>query len=414
MKTSIKIKHCRICGSDKLHPFLNLGSIPLPNGFLKSNQLKAEEPKYPLEVGVCLHCSLMQLMDLVNPEVMFHNYVYIPSGSKTRLKNFQQIANEMISQSSPGKGSLAVDIGSNDGSLLLEFKRQGIKTLGVDPAKNLAKIAELKGIETLNDYFNLKTARKIRQKYGSAHYITATNVVAHIGDLHQLFSAISHLLDDQGLFVCEFPYVVDLLEKKLFDTIYQEHLSYFSVQAFIYLIKKHDLKIIKVRRTPIDGGALRFMLAKQSSHHSEDKASIKKLVELENKLKLDQFITYQKFADQVQQLRRDIQFAFKKLKHQNKSIAGYGASARGNILLNYCGINHKDIDFIVDSTLYKQGLYTPGHHIPIYPEEKLLEKMPDYTLILAWNFAEEIMKKQKKYRQQGGKFIIPVPEVKIQ
>ena len=407
------VKNCRICNYTDIQPFLDLGKVALPNAFLKESQLSSSEPLFPLVVGFCQKCRLVQLIYTVEPEVMFKNYVYIPSASKTRLDNFEKIVEGVTNILRPDKNSLAVDIGSNDGSLLQEFKKIGVKTLGVDPAENLSKVSQLKGIEVFTGYFNFKTAKKIKNKFGSASYITATNVLAHIDDLHGVFRGVGELLSPNGIFVCEFPYLVDLLEKKLFDTIYHEHLSYFAIYPLIEIIDKCGLKIIDVLRTPIDGGALRVSIARKNSNYPEGSNSIKELTDLEDKLGLGNFGTYKKFAGQVYRLKDNIRNLIFKLKKKNKSIAGYGASARGNILLSYSGIGNKQVDFIVDSTSYKQGLFTPGHHIPIYPEEDLLKKKPDYTILLAWNFADEIVKKQSEYEKSGGRFILPVPEVKI-
>ncbi|MBI5357161.1 methyltransferase domain-containing protein [Candidatus Collierbacteria bacterium] len=406
------VERCRICGSKELVEFLDLGEMPLPNAFLKSKQEKKTEKKFPLRVGFCPRCTLVQLLDIVDPELMFRNYVYIPSASKTRLDNFFQIAQEMIRKLPVKKNKLAVDIGSNDGSLLVEFKKLGVRTLGVDPAENLAKVAELKGVETLAAYFSPATAAKIVKKYGNADYITATNVVAHIEDLHGLFSGVKTLLSKNGLFVCEFPYLLDLVEKKYFDTIYHEHLSYFSAAAIKYLLDKKGLFIVDIRRTAIDGGALRITIAKDRADYIRT-AAIGDLLKLEESFGINRPETYLKFGEEVARLGERLRKKILEIKSKRKSVVGYGASARGNILLNYCGIDGEVMDFIVDSTPYKQGLLAPGSHIPIAPEEAINNVQPDFAVILAWNFAEEIMEKQFKYLENGGKFIIPVPDVKV-
>lgn len=392
--------------------FLDLGEMPLPNAFLKSKEEKKTEKKFPLRVGFCQKCTLVQLLYIVDPELMFKNYVYIPSASKTRLDNFREIAGEMIRRKPQTSDSLAVDIGSNDGSLLVEFKKLGVGTLGVDPAENLAKVAQLKGIETVVGYFSLAAAEKIVKKYGKADYITATNVVAHIEDLHGLFTGIKKLLSKNGLFVCEFPYLVDLLDKKYFDTVYHEHLSYFSLRAIKYLLDKKGLAIADIRRTSIDGGALRITIADRESKYPET-AAVNELLQLEENRRLGQPETYLKFGEEVNFLRSRLKTKLTEIKSKRKSVVGYGASARGSILLNYCQIDGEILDFIVDSTPYKQGLLTPGTHIPIVPEEAIENAQPDFALILAWNFAQEIMEKQSKYLEKGGKFIIPVPDVKV-
>lgn len=386
--------------------------MPLPNAFLKSREQKKTEKKFPLRIGFCPRCSLVQLLDIVDPELMFKNYVYIPSASKTRLDNFREIAQEMIRRKPQTTDSLAVDIGSNDGSLLVEFKKMGVRILGVDPAENLAKVAELKGVETLATYFSPATAAKIVDRYGNADYITATNVVAHIENLHGLFAGIKTLLSKNGLFVSEFPYLLDLLEKKYFDTIYHEHLSYFSVAAIKYLLDKKGLFIVDIRRTAIDGGALRITIVKDGAGYVKTPA-VDDLLKLEESFGISRPETYLKFGEEVAELRDRLRKKLLTIKSKRKSVVGYGASARGNILLNYCGIDGEILDFIVDSTPYKQGLLAPGSHIPIVPEEAISNVGPDFALILAWNFAEEIMEKQSKYLEQGGKFIIPVPDVRV-
>jgi len=407
-----KLRQCRICGNSKLTRFLPLGKIPLPNGFLKPADLKKEEPKYPLNVGICASCGLVQLMEIVSPEVMFRNYVYIPSTSKTRMNNFAQIAGTARDRFSVGQDELVIDIGSNDGSLLSYFKGYGIKTLGIDPATNLAKIAELKGIETINDFVSVNLAKKIRHSRGPAKIITATNVVAHINDLHDLFSAVEIMLAGDGVFICEFPYLRDLIENNQFDTIYHEHLSYFSIKPLQVLTTLVGLEFHDVERTPIDGGSLRvYLRKKQKTPH--DIPKISNLITEEEEIGLYNPKTLHTFASRVRNLRTELRSRLKSLKSKNKTIAVYGAAAKGNILLNYCKIGTSLIDFAVDSTPYKQGLYMPGSHIRIYPEAEIIKRMPDYTLILAWNFAKEIIDKEKKYTALGGKFIIPVPAVTI-
>ncbi len=407
-----KIKACRICNKEALVQFLPLGRIPLPNGFIEHKNLKKIEARYPLNVALCTHCGLVQLLDIVDPEEMFHNYVYIPSTSKTRMNNFAEIASQARQRFAVTTDSLVIDIGSNDGSLLSFFKGHGIKTLGIDPAENLAKIAELKGIETVNDYVSARLARKLRKAKGGAKVITATNVVAHIKDLHDLLSAVEILLADDGVFICEFPYLLDLIQNNQFDTIYHEHLSYFSIKPLLNLLSQVELECIDIERTAIDGGSLRVFLAKKKNKRPLN-SKIAAMQKAELVYGLGSIETFNSFADRVRKIRTDLHTTLADLKSKGKTIAAYGAAAKGNILLNYCKIGNRLIDFIADSTPYKQGLYTPGTHIPIYPESEILGRMPDYILITAWNFAKEIKDKEKKYTAQGGKFIIPVPAVTI-
>lgn len=414
MADLIRIKKCRICGFNKLLDVIDLGQQPIPNGFLKKEELKKKEPKYDLSVCFCPNCSLMQLKYLVNPKIMFKNYLYIPSASKTRVHYFEQMAEEVVNIGSLKENSLVVDVGSNDGSLLLCFKNIGMKTLGIDPAENLVKIANLNGIETILGYFDSKLAKKTVKKYGNAKVITATNVIAHISNLHEVIKGGEILLDDDGIFVMHFPYSYDLLKKNLFDTIYHEHLSYFNVKSLLYLAKKSNLEIFDIHKSDLDGGSLRVFWKKKKNKKIKVKEKIiNQLLKDESKFGLHGIKAYIEFSERVEKLKINTVRKLKKLKQSKKTIAGYGAAAKANVLLNYFGIDSKIINYIVDSTPYKQGLFTPGTHIPIYSENKIYETKPDYLLIFAWNFSKEIMDKNRKYKKNGGKFILVEPDFKI-
>jgi len=409
-KEVFKLEICRACGSKNLLLFLQLGPTPVPNGFLKAYHRHRAEKFYPLDVCFCKNCGLVQLAHAVSPKVMFKNYVYIPSTSETMRNHFSKLAVNAIKKTNAKEQDLVIDIGSNDGTLLKSFQLQKMRTLGVDPAENLAKKANQEGIETICDLFTKELAKKIKQKYGKAKIITATNVVAHVHDLHDFFEGIKTLLSDDGLFISEFPYLIDLIRKVEFDTIYQEHLSYFSITPFEKLLKKHDLYLVDVKRMSIHGGSVRVFVSKNSLKVGKN---VKKLLQLEKKTGILNTETYLKFRRKVDKVRHELVQLLWKLRLENKRIVGYGASAKGNIILNYCRIGPETIDYIVDSISYKQGKYTPGMHIPIFPEAKLLKDQPDYTLILAWNFADEIIKKQEEYRKRGGKFILAIPKLTI-
>lgn len=408
-KEVFKLDFCRSCGSHDLLTFLQLGPTPIPNGFLKSYHLHKAEKFYPLDVCFCKSCGLVQLAHVVSPKVMFKNYVYIPSTSETMRKHFANLAKNAIQKTNAKKEELVVDIGSNDGTLLKAFKSLGMKILGIDPAENLAEKANQEGIETICALFTKELAAKIRKDRGQAQIITATNVVAHVHDLHDFFEGVKILLDDKGLFIAEFPYLIDLIENVEFDTIYQEHLSYFSITPFDRLLKKHGLNLIDVERLPVHGGSVRVFVSKKGANS----VRVKKLLQLEKNKKLLSPETYLKFRRKVDKIRHELIQQLWDLRLKGKSIVGYGASAKGNVMLNYCRIGPETLDYIVDSIPYKQGKFTPGMHIPIYPESKLLEKQPDYTLLLAWNFADEIIKKQSQYRKRGGRFILAVPKLSI-
>jgi len=399
---------CRICGSEKLYQFLSLGTMPIPNGFLSNPHEK--EVWYPLGVCVCQDCWLVQLTHIIPPGIMFKNYLYIPSTSSTMTQHFKSLAEDAIMRFNLTSKDLVVDIGSNDGTLLGYFKEHEVKILGIDPATNLVTIANLKGIETKDAYFTREYAIKVREEKGRAKVITATNVLAHVNDLDDLCEGVKELLDKDGVFICECPYLIDLLDRNEFDTIYHEHLSYFSLYPLIRLFKKHGMTIFDIQKLSVHGGSVRVYVkfkAQQSKRLTE-------FLGMEKIRKLDKLSTYEEFGRRVKVIKRDLNNYLKRLKLQDKKIVGYGASAKGNVLLNYCKIDTKLLDYIVDSISYKQGKFTPGTHIPIYPERRLLKDQPDYVLLLAWNFADEILKKQIKYRERGGQFIITIPYLRTE
>lgn len=409
-KEVLKLEVCRACNSKKLLLFLQLGPTPAPNGFLKSFHRHKAEKFYPLDVAFCEDCGLVQLAHVVSPKIMFRNYVYIPSTSETMRNHFASLAKQAVKIANVKAGDMIVDIGSNDGTLLKSFQMLGMKILGVDPAENLVKKANKEGVNTVCALFTKEVATQIKKDYGQAKIITATNVIAHIHDLHDFFEGIKVLLTDDGFLIAEFPYLVDLIDKVEFDTIYQEHLSYFSITPFEKLLKHHGLHLIDVQRLPIHGGSVRVFVSKKPQKVSD---RVKKIIQLEKNKGMLSAQTYLKFRRKVDRVRHELVQLLWKLRLDNKQIVGYGASAKGNIILNYCRIGPETLDYIVDSIPYKQGKFTPGMHIPIFPESRLLKDKPAYTLLLAWNFADEIIKKQTEYRKRGGKFILAIPKLKI-
>ncbi|MBP9691204.1 class I SAM-dependent methyltransferase [Candidatus Woesebacteria bacterium] len=407
-----RIKNCRICGSTDLHEFLSLNSMPIPNGFIPKKDLEKLEFHFPLKVCVCKKCWLVQLTHVIPADIMFKNYLYIPSTSTTVIEHFHEFAKSVVQRFSLKKKSLVIDIGSNDGILLSHFKKKGVPILGIDPAENLVKVANKEGIRTECAFFTEDFARSVEQKYGKASVISATNVIAHIDDLQNVMGGVSALLEDEGVFIMEAPYLVDLLERNEFDTIYHEHLSYFSVFPLQQLVQLHGLRIIDVQKQQIHGGSIRVFITQDQSSH-EIHPRVEKYIIEEKAKGLHNLTTYDQFAVRVKTVRKDLLSFLKRLKKEGKTIAGYGAAAKGNVLMNYCSIDSSLLDFVVDSIPYKQGKYTPGTHVPIISEDKLIKKMPDYTLILAWNFADEIIKKNTDYSERGGRFIIPVPYLQI-
>ncbi len=406
-----EVKTCRICGNNNLLEFFSLGAMPPPNLFPKKTGDLKNEPFYPLDVYFCQNCGLVQLKHVVNPDIMFRDYIYITAASNTMVEHFGRLAGELVQKFKLGPDLLVIDIGSNDGTLLAHFKELGTKTLGIDPAENLVGVAAEKGVEQLPLLFTNQIAKKVRQKYGKAKVITATNVFAHVNDIHDFVRGLKTLLADDGVFIAEFPYLVDLLEKGELDTIYHEHLSYFAIRPLLTLFEEHDLELFDVRRVSVHGGSIRLYV--RQGGKKTIPASVKKLLRLEAKMAMENSGPYLDFAKKAYTKRRNLVEFLSDLKAKGKRIVGYGAAAKGNILLNFCNIGPETLDYIVDAIPDKQGRITPGTHIPVYPEAKLLETMPDYTLLLAWNFADEILKKNKEYRKRGGKFILVVPKIKI-
>lgn len=412
MKNYKKITKCRICLNPKPKKFFSLGQMPSVNNFLTAYQLTGKEPKYPLNVCFCQKCGLVQLAEVVNPKVMFKNYLYISSFSKTMLSHFSQLAKKIVKKFNLTKKSLVVEMGSNDGTFLSFVKKQGIRILGVDPASNLAKIANSKGLTTIDNFFTEKNAAKILKKYGKADVIVGTNVFAHINDLHDVVKGIQKILKDEGVFIVEFPYLVDLLEKNEFDTIYHEHLSYFSLKPLDILFKQFDLELFDAEKIPVHGGSMRIYVKRINSDRKIS-PRLKKMLAEETRKNIQKIDTYKEFANKAKKIKIDLVATLKNLNKQNKKVIGFGAPAKGVILLNYCKIGLKYLEYITDNIPYKQGLYMPGNHIPIFPEEKNKEEKIDYILILPWNFSKEILKKLSRFRKKGGKIIIPIPSVKI-
>ena len=398
---------CRSCGRTDLRTILSLGQTPLANALLREDQLAEKEETFPLDLVFCPHCTLVQITETVSPEKLFREYFYLSSFSDTMLQHAADIALKMIKSHGLGPESLVVEVACNDGYLLRQYKRAGVPVLGIEPAMNIARVAEEDhGIRTIPEFFTEQLAKHLRSEGCSADVIHANNVLAHVPDLNGFVRGLRELLKDDGVAVIEVPYVKDMIDASEFDTIYHEHLSYFSLTALDKLFARQGLNINEVQHLPIHGGTLRVYASRKNS-------SIDDLLAEEKSWGVGDLSFYTNFTDKVERLRSELVELLRKLKQQGKRIAVYGASAKGSTLLHYCGIGKEALDYVVDRSTVKQRLYTPGTHLQIHPPEKLLEDMPDYVLLLTWNFADEILQQQTEYRRRGGRFIIPIPSVKV-
>lgn len=404
--------NCRVCGASGLKPVLSLGSTPLANALLKAEQLAKPEPSYPLELAFCARCSLVQITETVPPENLFREYAYFSSFSDTMLQHARDLAQQLMRDRHLGPTSFVVEIASNDGYLLRNYVQAGVPVLGVEPARNIAAVAQQRGIPTCCEFFGAEVAKRLASTYQRADVIHAHNVLAHVADLHGVVQGFRQLLKDDGVVVVETPYVRDLVERTEFDTIYHEHLCYYSLTALDHLARRHALKIVDVQRIPIHGGSLRVRFARRESELRAT-AAVAQLLEMERTCGMHRVDYYVQLRDRVLNLKDQLVALLKQLKHERRRIVAYGASAKGSTLLNYFGLGSQTIDYVVDRSSEKQGRYTPGTHLEIFDPEKLVEDKPDYVLLLTWNFAEEILTQQAAYRKLGGKFIVPIPEVRV-
>jgi hypothetical protein len=405
-------QHCRICRGQELSLVLDLGLSPLANRFLKAEQLNEEEPSFPLDVFFCRTCSLVQLLEVVDPEVLFRDYVYVSGTSETMRTHFADFADSVINRFRFEPNSLIVEVASNDGTFLSNFEGKGLRLLGVEPAVNIAAIARSRGIPTVNEFFSPEIGTAVRTEHGEAACVLATNVFAHLDDMHGFVEGVLNVIGPEGIYIFENSYVRDMVEHLEFDSVYHEHLSYFSVTALTHLFEAHGMEIFDVEHTPVHGGSLRVFVKRKGASHPVTEAP-EAFRRQEREDGFCDVARYEEFGDKVYELKTKLLEMLEGMRRDGKRVVAYGSSAKGNTLLNYLGAGEELIGYVVDKNPMKQGTFSPGRHLRVLPVETLLENKPDYALILAWNFATEILGQQEEFISGGGRFIMPMPSPRI-
>jgi SAM-dependent methyltransferase len=406
-------RSCRFCGAELTRTFADLGRAPLSNSFLATDQIRLMEPHYPLHVYVCEQCLLVQLEEFEKAETIFSDYLYFSSFSDVWLRHAETYAARMTAQLGLDERSLVVEVASNDGYLLQYFCQRGVAVLGIEPAANVARVAESKGVPTDVAFFGTATARRLADAGKAADLICANNVLAHVPDLHDFVAGLKLLLKPTGTITVEFPHLLRLIAERQFDTIYHEHFSYFSLLVVDQLFARHGLTVFDVDRLSTHGGSLRIHAchAGDDSRHRTDRFHA--VLADERAAALDDLATYDRFATTVVEVKCQILEFLIAARREGKLVVGYGAPAKGNTLLNYCGVGPELLRFTVDRSPYKQGRFLPGVQIPIFAPERILEVRPDYVFILPWNIKDEIIEQMRAVRDWGGRFVIPIPTLQV-
>lgn len=401
---------CRSCGSRDLSPILALGQTPLADRLVSEADLGSTDITAPLDVVFCGECSLVQITATVDPSILFGgDYPYFSSVSETLLKHSKANADELIERLKLGPDSLAMEIASNDGYMLRNFTAKGIPVLGIDPAKDPVAAANAIGVRTIHDFFGQAVADQLKADGEMADVIIANNVLAHVADLNGLVGGIATVLKPEGVAVLEMPYLVDLIDHCEFDTIYHQHLCYFSIKALDKLFARHGLSLFDVRRLPIHGGSVRLYVGRGQ----EVQPSVRELLQMEAERGFHRADGYADFASRVEHVKTSLRAIIAEFKARGETLIAYGAAAKGTTMLAYCELGTESLDYVVDKNPYKQGRYMPGCRLPILSPEQVMKDRPDAVLLLPWNFAREIMAQQEAYLEQGGRFIIPIPEPQV-
>lgn len=403
---------CRYCNAPLRDSFLNLGAVPLANSFLKPEQKNEEEFICPLALTWCPECTLVQLTHAVPPELMFSNYLYVSSTTDTFKRHFSEYARSVKKWLGKRENVLAVDIGSNDGLLLSCYQNEGLRAVGIEPAHNLSVSANEKGLRTINRFFDVEAVEQVLAEFGKAHVISGNNVFAHIDRIQDVCKNMRKLLADDGIIVLEFPYLITMLKEMFFDMIYHEHLSYISVMALTHLLTRYDFKIFHIDSVSSHGGSLRVFIQRRNGPYPVS-SSVSEYLEIEKREGWLDSNAYLSFAKKVYKVRENILEWVGQSKKLGKTIAGYGAPAKANTIICFCGLTRDQIQFIVDDNPLKQGTLTPGARIPVVPSDYLRDHPTDFVIIFAWNFATEILKKLDPLKSKGIRFVIPLPQLRL-